>query len=98
MGNRFSEIVHMVMASTDYDGNSGFWIIGVYFVSFFLMSRLLLFQLLSGWIIGIFLCYYTPPAERKKKEEEGVLRETFDSYAKTGSFRVHYTKGLSQHI
>jgi hypothetical protein len=98
MGNRFSEIVHMVMASMDYEGNTGFWVIGVYFTSFFLLSRLLLFQLLSGWIIGIFLCYYERPVEGKKKHEEKLIRETFESVTRTGNFRVQYTKGLSQHI
>jgi hypothetical protein len=98
LGNRFSEIIHMVMASTDNEGSSGFWVIGVYFTSFYIMSQLLLFQLLSGWIIGIFLCYYKPPMEDKKKPEDKLLRDTFESITRTGNFRVHYTNGLSQHI
>ena len=54
MSNRFSEIVHMLMASSVPYGDGYIAVIGAYIFIFWTISRLLLFTLIAGLVIGIF--------------------------------------------
>lgn len=74
MSNRFSEILHMMMASSVRHGNGYISVIGIYIFVFWTISKLLLFTLISGLVIGIFLQFYEAPDDQKKEvQHPGVV-------------------------